>query len=549
MLRAMSSLGRPHVPEPTNEPVRAYAPGSPERASLKAELERQANTQVEVPMRIGGRRVETGDFADMVMPHDHGHRLGRVHQGGANHALQAIEAAQEARASWGAMPFEERAAVFLRAASILEGRMRDTLNAATMLNQSKTVHQAEIDAACELIDFFRFNVRYLERIYGEQPQSSPGIWNRLEYRPLDGFVFAVTPFNFTSIAANLAAAPVLCGNTVVWKPGPTAMLSAHYLMELFEAAGLPPGVINMIPGDPVAIGAAVMGHRDLAGVHFTGSTATFKLLWRQVAENIDTYRSYPRVVGETGGKDFVMVHPSANVDEVGVALLRGAFEYQGQKCSAASRAYVPESMWPAVRERMAGGMEQMGVGDVRDFSNFMGAVIDARAFARHRAAIEEAKQHEDVIEVLGGHTEDEKGWFVHPTVIVTKNPKYRTMQEELFGPVLTVHPYPDARFVDTLKLCDETSPYALTGAIFADDRSAVDAAIEALRFSAGNFYVNDKPTGAVVGQQPFGGSRASGTNDKAGSLWNLMRWLSPRTIKENLAPPRDWTYPFLSGED
>lgn len=547
----MSSISRPLIPEPKNEPVRSYAPGSPERASIRAELERQASTQVEVPLRINGEAVRTGKFAPMVMPHAHQHELGKVHQGAAEHARAAIEAAEAARPAWAAMPFEERAAVFLRAAAALQGRFRDRLNAATMLNQSKTIHQAEIDAACELIDFFTFNAKFLERIYDEQPQSAPGIWNRSEYRPLDGFVFAVSPFNFTSIAANLCAAPALCGNTVVWKPGPTAMLGAHYVMDLFEEAGLPPGVINMVPGDPADIGAEIMGHPKLGGVHFTGSTATFKLLWRQVGENLDRYGCYPRVVGETGGKDFIVAHASADPKAVAIAMLRGAFEYQGQKCSAASRAYIPDNLWPQIKAEFSEGIEQLKVGDIRDFSNFMGAVIDARAFAKHKSAIDAARAAigKGVIEVIGGAYDDSVGWFVHPTAIVVDDPKYATMVEELFGPILTIYPYPASDYAATLELCDQTSPYGLTGAIFATDRSAVDLAVQKLRFAAGNFYINDKPTGAVVGQQPFGGTRASGTNDKAGSMWNLMRWLSPRTIKENLAPPHDWTYPFLSSDD
>jgi 1-pyrroline-5-carboxylate dehydrogenase len=409
------------------------------------------------------------------------------------------------------------------------------------------VHQAEIDSACEMIDFFRFNVHFMERIYAEQPESNPGVWNRLEYRPLDGFVFAVTPFNFTSIAANLCAAPAMCGNTIVWKPGPTAMAGSEVVMDLFEEAGLPPGVINMIPGDPPMVGNKVMTNRNLGGVHFTGSTATFKHLWRQVGENLDNYICYPRLVGETCGKDFIVAHKSANPVEVGVAIVRGAFEYQGQKCSAASRAYIPSNLWAQVKDEVTTRMASLKVGDVRDFSNFMGAVIDKRAFDKHKQAIDEAKANvgKGVVEVIGGACDDSKGYFVHPTVIVVDDPKYRTMAEELFGPIITIYVYDENEFEQTLELCDATSPYALTGAIFATDRRAVAQAVDGLRFTAGNFYVNDKPTGAVVGQQPFGGSRASGTNDKAGSIWNLLRWMSPRTIKENLAPPRDHTYPFL----
>ena len=543
----MPTFGRSSAPIPTNEPVRGYAPGSPERAAIKAELEHQASTQSNVTLRINGERIETGDTAPIIMPHDHQHVLGHFHQASEAHVQQAIDAAEAARPAWAAMPIEERTAVFLRAAALLEERFRHRMNAATMLNQSKTVHQAEIDSACEMIDFFKFNVHYMERIYAEQPQSNPGVWNRLEYRPLDGFVFAVTPFNFTSIAANLCAAPAMCGNTIVWKPGPTAMAGSEVIMDLFEEAGLPPGVINMIPGDPPTIGNKVMTNRHLGGVHFTGSTATFKLLWRQVGEHLDNYICYPRLVGETGGKDFIVAHKSANPVEVGVAMVRGAFEYQGQKCSAASRAYIPSNLWAQVKDEVSTRMASLKVGDVREFSNFMGAVIDKRAFDKHKQAIDEAKANigKGVVEVLGGECDDSKGYFVHPTVIVVDDPKYRTMQEELFGPILTVYVYDENEFEQTLQLCDATSPYALTGAIFATDRRAVAQAVDGLRFTAGNFYVNDKPTGAVVGQQPFGGSRASGTNDKAGSIWNLLRWMSPRTIKENLAPPRDHTYPFL----
>lgn len=546
----MSSFGRSKIPTPVNEPVRAYSPGSPERARIQAELKAQASRELEVPLRINGKQVRTGNTAKMVMPHDHQKSLGVFHQAGEAEVASAIAAAQAAKPGWSNMPMEDRCGIFLRAAALLQERFRDRINASTMLNQSKTVHQAEIDAACELVDFFTFNVNFLERIYAEQPQSEPGIWNRSEYRPLDGFVFAISPFNFTSIAANLCSAPAICGNTVIWKPGPTAMASAHYVMDLLEEAGLPPGVINMVPGSPAEVGAQVMKHPDLAGVNFTGSTPTFKLLWRQVAENLDLYSCYPRMVGETGGKDFIVAHKSADAKALTVALLRGAFEYQGQKCSAASRAYIPDNLWPEVKAGLEAGMADLKVGDIQDFSNFMGAVIDANAYARHAAAIDEAKAKagqagSGVVEVLGGEHNDERGWFVHPTAIVVDDPSYRTMGEELFGPILTIYVYPAGKFDAVLETCDQTSPYGLTGAIFANDRAAVAQAVQALRFSAGNFYINDKPTGAVVGQQPFGGTRASGTNDKAGSMWNLMRWLSPRTIKENLAPPHDYTYPFL----
>jgi 1-pyrroline-5-carboxylate dehydrogenase len=536
------------VPAPINEPVRDYAPGSPERARLQAELARQSATQVEIAPRIGGESIATGRTADIVAPHARHHVLGKFHQAGSAEVQAAIAAAHAAKPAWAATPWEERAAIFLRAATLLRERHRDRVNASTMLGQSKTAHQAEIDSAVELIDFFAFNVEFLRRIIADQPFSPPGNWNRVEYRALDGFVFALTPFNFTSIAGNLPSAPALCGNTVVWKPASTAVLSGHYLMELLEDAGLPPGVINFVPGPGSTVGDPVLASRELGGVHFTGSTDTFNALWKTIADNISSYPQYPRVVGETGGKDFVLVHPSAHVDEVAVGLLRGAFEYQGQKCSAASRAYVPRSMWPALRERLAGMMAEIGVGDIADFRNFMGAVIDARAYKKHTSAIAEAKGGKaGVVEVIGGAYDDTEGWFVHPTVIVVDEPRYRTMCEELFGPILTLFVYDDAKWSETLELVDSTSPYALTGAVFAHDRAAVAEATIALRNAAGNFYVNDKPTGAVVGQQPFGGARASGTNDKAGSMWNLIRWLSPRTMKENFAPPRSWRYPFMDG--
>jgi 1-pyrroline-5-carboxylate dehydrogenase len=544
----MSRFGATPIPVPTNEPVRSYAPGSPERARIEAELERQLAHPTAVPLVIGGERIATGVTQDMVLPHDHRHVTGKCHQAGEAEVERALAAAKAARPGWAGMPWEDRAAVFLRAARLLEDEFRDQLNASTMLGQSKTVHQAEIDAACELIDFLRFNVAYLEQIYADQP-ISPGTehWNRLEYRPLDGFVFAVSPFNFTSIAANLCLAPALCGNTVIWKPAPTALLSGHYIMELFEAAGLPPGVINFVPGEPAMVGGRVMADPEFAGLHFTGSTATFKLLWKQASDNLDRYRTYPRLVGETGGKDFIVAHPSADLETLSVALLRGAFEYQGQKCSAVSRAYIPSNLWPELRERLIAGLGELKMGDPRDFSNFMGAVIDARAYAKHETAIREAKAAigSGVAEVFGGECDDSRGYFVRPTIIVASDPKFRTMVEELFGPILTIHVYDEAGFEDVLELCDTSSPYALTGAIFAQDRAAVATATERLRFTAGNFYINDKPTGAVVGQQPFGGGRASGTNDKAGSLWNLIRWLSPRTIKENFAPPRSWSYPYM----
>jgi 1-pyrroline-5-carboxylate dehydrogenase len=473
--------------------------------------------------------------------------LGTFHQARKDEVDAAIAAAREAKPAWSAMRWEDRAAIFLRAATLLREGHRDRVNAATMLGQSKTVHQAEIDAACELIDFFTFNVDYYTRIIAEQPFSPPGTWNRVEYRPLDGFVFALTPFNFTSIAGNLPTAPALCGNTVVWKPASTAVLSGHYLMALLEEAGLPPGVINFVPGPGGTVGDPVLASSELGGVHFTGSTDVFHGVWRTIGERIASYPQYPRLVGETGGKDFVLVHASADVEQVAVALIRGAFEYQGQKCSAASRAYVPSSMWPALRERLASMLDEIRVGDTTDFGNFMGAVIDARAYAKHAAAIELARGAVggDVVEILGGACDDSKGWFVRPTVIVVKDPKYATMKDELFGPILSLFVYDEAQWDDTLQLVDTTTPYALTGAVFARDRGVLASATEALRHAAGNFYLNDKPTGAVVGQQPFGGGRASGTNDKAGSMWNLIRWMSPRAIKETFAPPVRWRYPFM----
>ena len=541
------SFGLSRVPEPINEPVRSYLPGSVERDQLKAAYAQLAGRTHEIPLWIGGKQVRTGRTAPLIAPHRRRHPLGVFHQAGAIEVADAITAAQAARAEWAALPWEERAAVFLRAAALLRTEFRDRLNAATMLGQSKTPHQAEIDAACELIDFFQFNVDFLTQLYREQPISAPGAWNRLEYRPLDGFVFAVTPFNFTSIAGNLPTAPALCGNTVVWKPASTAVLSGGVLMELLHAAGLPPGVINFVPGSGATVGDHVLAHRDLAGVHFTGSTGVFHQMWKTVAHNIETYGQFPRLVGETGGKDFVFAHHTADLTSLAQNLLRGAFEYQGQKCSAASRAYIPDNLWPKLREQLAEGLAEIKVGDVSDFRNFMGAVIDGRSYGKLKEAIEEARQRKGgrVDEVLGGECDDSEGFFVRPTIIVAKEPDYRTMKEELFGPVLTVFVYPADRYKETLALCDRGSEYALTGAIFAEDRAAIVTATAALRHAAGNFYINDKPTGAVVGQQPFGGSRASGTNDKAGSLLNLTRWISPRTIKETFVGLRNYRYPVM----
>ncbi len=542
----MSAHGIFAPPAPYNEPVRSYAPGSPERGSLKLRLEQMRAERIEIPCIIGGKEVRTGRMKQAVMPHAKEHVLADVHHAGGDEVRQAIDAAAKAWEEWSRWPWEERAAVFLRASELLAGPWRDTLNAATVLGQSKTAHQAEIDAACETIDFLRFNVQFMTRIYAEQPTSSPGVWNRLEYRPLEGFVFAVSPFNFTAIGANLTSSPALMGNTVVWKPATTAMLSAYYLMRLFEEAGLPAGVLNLVYGDGAEIGDPVFESRDFAGLHFTGSTPVFQLMWRTIGNNIDRYRNYPRIVGETGGKDFIVAHPSADADAVAAAILRGSFEYQGQKCSAASRVYAPANLWPQLREKLAEEVATIKVGDPAEFTNFMGAVIDAKSFATQRAAIEEARSDAETEIVAGGGYDDSEGYFVQPTVIETRDPDFRLLRDELFGPLVTTYVYDEKRWDETLELIDRTAPYGLTGAIFSDDRVAILDAEQKLRYAAGNFYVNDKPTGAVVGQQPFGGSRASGTNDKAGSMWNLIRWVSPRTIKETYVPPRDYRYPFLA---
>ena len=543
---SVSAPGIFRVPPPVNEPVRDYAPGSAERASLQLRLEQMKGERAELPCVIGGEDVTTGNLREAVMPHDKDHVLADVHMGGAKEVERAIEAAADAWEDWHRVPWEERAAVFLRAAELLAGPWRDTLNAATMLGQSKTAHQAEIDAACELIDFWRFNPWFMTRIYEEQPFSSPGIWNRLEYRPLEGFVFAVSPFNFTAIGGNLSASPALMGNTVVWKPASTAMLSAYYTMRIFQEAGLPDGVINLVYGPGKEIGDAALASPDLAGVHFTGSTSVFQGMWRDIGASIANYRSYPRIVGETGGKDFIVAHATADAATVATAILRGSFEYQGQKCSAASRVFAPESMWPELQERLVEQVRTIKVGDVSDFSNFMGAVIDASSFATQKEAIEEAKADAKSEVVVGGGYDDSEGFFVEPTVIRTSDPDFRLLRDELFGPVVTTFVYPDGKWEETLELVDRSAPYALTGAIFADDREAVLEASDVLRYAAGNLYVNDKPTGAVVAQQPFGGARASGTNDKAGSMWNLIRWVSPRTIKETFVPPKDYRYPFMT---
>jgi 1-pyrroline-5-carboxylate dehydrogenase len=528
--------------------VKDYAPGSSERESLRRRLAQMQSERAEIPCLIGGEEVRTGRLREAVMPHRREHVLAEVHQGGEPEVGRAIEAAREAWKEWSRTPWEERVAVLLRAAELLAGPWRDTLNAATMLGQSKTAHQAEIDAACETIDFFRFNASYLVRIYEEQPISSPGVWNRLEYRPLEGFVLAISPFNFTAIGANLTTSAALMGCCVLWKPASTAMVSAYWTMKLLEEAGLPPGVINLVYGSGSEIGDPALASPDLAGVHFTGSTSVFQGIWRTIGGSIERYRNYPRIVGETGGKDFVVAHPSADVAAVTAAILRGAFEYQGQKCSAASRVYAPSNLWPALRERLAEETSTIKVGDVSDFGNFMGAVIDGASLSTQRQAIADARSHPDTNVVVGGGVDDSVGYFVEPTIIETNDPSFRLLRDELFGPVLTCYVYDERRFEDTLDLVDSTAPYALTGAIFAEDRYALHEASERLRYAAGNVYLNDKPTGAVVGQQPFGGARASGTNDKAGSMWNLIRWVSPRTIKETFTPPTDYRYPFLSSE-
>ncbi|MFC0544214.1 L-glutamate gamma-semialdehyde dehydrogenase [Kutzneria chonburiensis] len=535
------------VPQPYNEPVRSYAPGSAERESLRRRIAELEGAKHDLTMTIGGRRrMAGGEPIDVVQPHDHAHVLGVSAQATKDDVADAVQAAKDAAPAWRELPFDERAAVLLRAADLLAGPWRDTLNAATILGQSKSVQQAEIDAACELIDFLRFNVSFARELIAEQPQSSPGVWNRFDHRPLDGFVVAITPFNFTAIAGNLPLSPALMGNTVVWKPSPTQQLAAHFTMQLLEAAGLPPGVVNMVTGDGVAVSEVALADREFAGLHFTGSTATFKRLWRSMADNLDHYWSYPRIVGETGGKDFVVAHPSADPDALVTGLVRGAFEYQGQKCSAASRAYIARSLWDGgVRDRLADVTRSLSFGDVTDFAHFGGAVIDARAFAKHSDLFERVRNERLVDVLVGGVADDRVGYFVQPTVLVGEDPRHDVFTTEFFGPILSVHVYEDNDFAAILDIVDTSTPYALTGAVFATDRAAIEQAHRALRFSAGNFYVNDKPTGAVVGQQPFGGSRSSGTNDKAGSILNLTRWTSPRSVKETLVPPTTHTYPHM----
>ncbi|MEM7200792.1 MAG: L-glutamate gamma-semialdehyde dehydrogenase [Planctomycetota bacterium] len=536
------------VPPAVNEPVLDYAPGSSERALLIQEIQRQSAEKIEIPLVIGGEEVRTGKTAQSVCPHRHSHVLAEYHQADAECVDRAAKAARAAWRDWSETPWEHRTAIFLRAAELLASEFRMKLNASTMLGQSKTAHQAEIDAACELIDFFRFNAQYMQEIYEDQPLSSPGVWNRVEQRPLEGYVFAVTPFNFTSIAGNLPTAPALMGNTVLWKPASSAVFSAYYIVKLLERAGLPKGVINFLPGSGGEVGRPALAHADLAGVHFTGSTEVFRGMWKSIGDNIADYSCYPRIVGETGGKDFVFAHPSADVDALVCALVRGAFEYQGQKCSAASRAYIPASLWPRVEPALVDMVRSIRMGPTEDFTNFMGAVIDRGAFNKIKDYIETCRAAADADILAGGECDDSEGYFIQPTVVRAKDPRFKTMVEEIFGPVLTLYVYDDAKLDEALELCDTTSPYALTGAVFAEDRAAAISISNRLRHSAGNFYINDKPTGAVVGQQPFGGGRASGTNDKAGSKLNLLRWASTRTIKECLVPPTDYRYPYMAAD-
>jgi 1-pyrroline-5-carboxylate dehydrogenase len=538
------------VPPPQNEPVLSFLPGSPERATLQATLQRMASERLDIPLLIGGKQVRTGKLDEVRMPHKHSHVLATLHEADASHVEQAIQNGLSVKEEWSRMPFQERAAIFLRAAELLATRYRPLLNASTMLGQSKTAYQAEIDAACEAIDFLRFNVHFAERLLSEQPVSGPQTWNLLDYRPLDGFVFAVAPFNFTSISLNLCTAPAIMGNVVLFKPASTAAYSSWYVMELLREAGLPDGVVNFLPGDGPTIGNVALKSPHLGGVHFTGSTPTFQSMWRTVGENIQRYKQYPRLVGETGGKDFIFAHASAaeDLDALATAIVRGGYEYQGQKCSAASRIYVPESLWPKLKPRLQEFISELRMGDVTDFRNFMGAVIDEKSFKKVSSYIELAKQGgTEASIVAGGDADRSEGWFVKPTLVQLTNPRHRIMQEEIFAPLVGLHVYPDARFAETLRECDESAVYALTGAVFARDRKAISQAMSTLRHAAGNFYINDKPTGAVVGQQPFGGSRASGTNDKAGSMLNLVRWTSPRTIKENFAPPTRVPYPSMQG--
>jgi len=534
------------VPIPKNEPVKSFVSGSTEKASLKNQLRKMLAEEIEIPVIIGGQEIRTGQLADCRCPHDHNHLLGRYHKAGPDEITRAVAASKDAWKDWSEMDWVSRSSIFLRAAELLATKYRDVLNASTMLGQSKTVHQAEVDAACELIDFYRYNPFYMRQIYDQQPDSAPGIWDYVEYRALEGFVFAVTPFNFTSIAGNLPTSPAMMGNTVLWKPASSAVYSAYFLMQLWKEAGLPDGVINFIPGPGRYVGDPVLVQTDLAGVHFTGSTAVFQGMWKTIGNSIMNYKSYPRIVGETGGKDFVFVHASSDIDTLVAALIRGAYEYQGQKCSAASRAYLPSNLWPSVKQKLLDEIKTVKMGDITDFSNFMGAVIDKAAFESIVEFIEFAKQSADAEIIIGGGYNETKGYFIEPTVVVVTDPKHKLMEEEIFGPVLTIFVYDENKFEETLEICNTTSPYALTGAIFANDRQAVIKAYRALRHAAGNFYINDKPTGAVVGQQPFGGARGSGTNDKAGSYLNLLRWVSARAVKENLNPAADYRYSFLN---
>jgi 1-pyrroline-5-carboxylate dehydrogenase len=536
------------IPEPVNEPVLDYAPGKPERAGLKAKLAELRGQVIDIPLVIGGREVRTGRTAEITVPHENRKVIARYHKAGPKEVELAIKAAAEARKVWGRMPWHARAAVFLKAGELLATTWRQTLNAATMIGQSKTPYQAEIDSACELVDFYRFNTWFAEQIYNQQPLSPSGSWNYVDYRPLEGFVFAVTPFNFTSIAGNLPTAPAIMGNTVIWKPASSAVYSGYFLMKLWQAAGLPEGVINMLPGSGGEVGDPVIDSPDLMGLHFTGSTRVFNGMWSSITANFGKYRGYPRVVGETGGKDFIFAHASCDAEALKCALVRGAYEYQGQKCSAASRAYIPRSVWRKIKDDLVAQIKSIPMGPAEDFSNFFNAVIDKAAFESIKGYIDYAAAAPDAKILAGGECDASEGWYIRPTLIETSNPKFRTMEEEIFGPVMTVYVYEDEKFEETLKLCDETSPYALTGAVFAQDRAAILKAEERLRDAAGNFYINDKPTGAVVGQQPFGGARASGTNDKAGSLVNMMRWTSLRTVKENLTPPHNYRYPFMMVE-
>lgn len=537
--------GRLQIPYPENEPVLSYGPGTPEKEIVKRTLEEMRSEKIEIPLIIGGEEIHTGDTGESIVPHDHGHVLATWHKAGPNEVGAAIEAALDAHEEWSRWTLEERAAVFLKAAELLTGEWRAVINASTMLCQSKTIHQAEIDAACELIDFLKWNAYFAQQLYEIQPESAPGMWNYTDYRPLEGFIYAVSPFNFTSIGGNLTGAPAMMGNTVLWKPSVSAIYSNFFVMRLFEEAGLPPGVINFIPGDPTEITKVVMDHPMMAGIHYTGSTEVFRMLWRQASDRIDQYRSYPRLVGETGGKDFIVAHPTADPDTVRTAITRGAFEYQGQKCSAASRVYLPETIWEEIGEDLVEEVNGIPMGDPADFTNFMGAVINRKAFEKITGYIDRAKASDDAEIIAGGEYDDSEGFYVRPTIIRASKPDFESMCEEIFGPVVTIYVFADDDYEEVLDLIDETSPYGLTGAVFSGDRDVVYETMDHLRYAAGNFYINDKPTGAVVGQQPFGGARASGTNDKAGSILNLIRWVSPRSVKETFAPPTDYTYPFM----